>query len=87
MAKTTSFSLGDHFTAFVDAELATGRYTSASDVLRASLRLLEERENHNARLGAALIAGEDSGTPVPFDFDAFIAETEQAWASNFEHRF
>jgi antitoxin ParD1/3/4 len=41
MSKNTPFSLGDHFTAFIEAQIAQGRYGSASDVTRAGLRLLE----------------------------------------------
>jgi antitoxin ParD1/3/4 len=44
MAKNTSISLGDHFSDFVDRQLAGGRYGSASEVVRAALRLLEEHE-------------------------------------------
>ena len=73
MSKNTSFSLGEHFSAFIDAEVATGRYGSASDVVRASLRLLEEREVQLGALRAALVAGEESGPSTPFDFDDFIA--------------
>lgn len=74
MAKHTSFSLGGHFTAFIEAEVSKGRYASASEVVRAGLRLLEEREAHLARLRAALIEGEESGPSEPFDFDAFLAD-------------
>jgi antitoxin ParD1/3/4 len=41
MARNTSVSLGDHFTEFVQQQVASGRYATASDVLRAGLRLLE----------------------------------------------
>jgi antitoxin ParD1/3/4 len=73
MGKSTSFSLGDHFIAFIDEQVAHGRYGTASDVVRAGLRLLEEQETRLAALRAALIEGETSGPPTPFDFDAFIA--------------
>jgi len=73
MGKNTSFSLGDHFSAFVEAKVAEGRYASASDVVRAGLRLLEEQEAKLAALRAALIDGETSGASTPFDFDAFVA--------------
>ncbi len=78
MTKNTSFSLGEHFTAFIDAEVSTGRYASASDVVRASLRLLEEREMQLATLRAALQEGEESGVATTFDFDAFIARKRTA---------
>lgn len=44
MARNTSVSLGEHFTEFVQQQVASGRYATASDVLRAGLRLLEEDE-------------------------------------------
>jgi antitoxin ParD1/3/4 len=72
MSKNTSFSLGEHFSAFIEEQVAEGRYGSASDVVRASLRLLEEREAHLADLRAALDEGE-KGRATPFDFDKFIA--------------
>ena len=73
MAKNTSFSLGDHFTAFVEAQVGQGRYGSASDVVRAGLRLLEDEETKLAALRTALIEGEQSGPSTPFDFAAFVA--------------
>jgi len=72
MSRNTSVSLGDHFAAFIDEQVSKGRYGSASDVVRASLRLLEEQETKLERLRAALIAGEESGPARPFDFDAFL---------------
>ena len=70
--KNTSFSLGGHFSAFVETQMALGRYGSASEVMRAGLRLLEEREARLEALRAALVEGENSGASTPFDFDAFI---------------
>ena len=73
MAKNTSISLGDHFAGFIDTQVRSGRYGSASDVVRAGLRLLEEHEAMVKALQDALIAGEQSGAPQPFDFNAFKA--------------
>ncbi len=73
MNKNTSFSLGSHFTDFVDQQLEEGRYASASEVVRAGLRLLEEHETKLSALRDALIEGENSGPSEPFDFDGFIA--------------
>lgn len=82
MARNTSVSLGDHFTTFVDTQVGTGRYGSASDVVRAGLRLLEEHEIKVKALQAALIAGEESGEPTSFDFDAFNAKKRAAFENS-----
>ena len=73
MARNTSVTIGDHLTGFISEQVRTGRYGSASDVVRAGLRLLEEHESNVRGLQNALIAGERSGEPRPFDFDAFKA--------------
>lgn len=73
MAQNTSFSLDAHFTDFLSREVASGRYRSASEVVRAGLRLLEDQETRLATLRAALAEGEASGEAAPFDFDAFVA--------------
>jgi antitoxin ParD1/3/4 len=42
--KNTSFSVGKHFASFIEKQVEQGRYASASDVVRAGLRLLEQQE-------------------------------------------
>ncbi|WP_346894330.1 type II toxin-antitoxin system ParD family antitoxin [uncultured Roseibium sp.] len=78
MARNTSLSLGDHFAGFIDNRVKTGRYASASDVIRAGLRLLEEQETRIDTLRSALEAGEASGKPQDFDFDDFIERKSEA---------
>ena len=73
MAQNTSISLDAHFSDFLARQVVSGRYRSASEVVRAGLRLLEDQETQLAALRAALVAGEQSGAPEVFDFDAFIA--------------
>ncbi|MHA7153770.1 type II toxin-antitoxin system ParD family antitoxin [Arthrobacter sp. TMN-50] len=73
MATNTSISLDDHFANFLAEQVDAGRYRSASEVVRASLRLLEDQELQLAALRAALMAGEASGEAEAFDFDAFVA--------------
>jgi len=73
MGRVTSFSLGEHFTSFVEGQVKEGRFNNASDVMRAALRLLEEREAQMGALRAALVEGEQSGASTPFDFEKFIA--------------
>jgi len=61
MTRNTSVSLDDDMLAFIEAEVARGHYSTPSDVLNASLRLLASQQEKLAALRAALIAGERSG--------------------------
>lgn len=58
VGKNTSFVLDEHYSAFIDGEIAAGRYRSASEVIRSALRLLEDRETQLRALREALEAGE-----------------------------
>ena len=53
MAKNTSVALGDHLHGFVEQKIQEGRFGNASEVVRAGLRLLEERETRLEALRAA----------------------------------
>jgi antitoxin ParD1/3/4 len=70
MAKNTSISLGDHFEDFISDQVESGRYGSASEVVRASLRLMEEREQKLKALRQALVDGENSGSAGELDIEA-----------------
>lgn len=61
MQKNTSVTLGEHFEAFIVEQIKRGRFSSASEAIRAGLRLLEEHEMRLAALCQALKDGEDSG--------------------------
>lgn len=61
MPRNTSVTIGSHYEAFIAQQLQEGRYGSASEVVRAGLRLLEEHEGRVQQLRAALIEGENSG--------------------------
>ena len=60
MPRNTSVTIGNHFEAFIAEQLKEGRYGSASEIVRAGLRLLEEQESRIRQLRAALIEGEES---------------------------
>ena len=61
MAKNTSILLGDHFNTFINEEVTSGRYSSASEVVRSALRLLEIEEKKVKWLRNELEIGEKSG--------------------------
>lgn len=76
MTKNTSVALSEHFTVFIEKQLEEGRYGSASEVVRAGLRLLEEHENSRAALRKELDRGKASGVSRRDIRDA-IAGTKQ----------
>ena len=73
MGRNTSVTLSEHFEAFVEEQVAAGRYGNASEVIRAGLRLLEEREAKLKTLRRAIVEGLESGPAEPFDVEAFLA--------------
>lgn len=70
MSRNTSISLGDHFDQFVQQRVRSGRYASASDAVRAGLRLLEQEESKLDLLRQTLARGEhelDQGQGIDGD--------------------
>ena len=62
-ARTQTVSLGEHWNSLIEALIKSGRYASVSEIMRDSLRLLEERDANSKLqfLRTALIEGEESG--------------------------
>lgn len=75
MAKNTSMTLGTHFDEFITGQLDTGRYGSASEVVRAGLRLLEDSETKLETLRQLLIEGEESGL-TDYSYDELMTELD-----------
>ncbi len=72
MAKNTSILLGDYFDKFINSQVHSGRYSSASEVIRAALRMFEKEENKKKELIQELKIGEKSGFNDDFDKNKFM---------------
>lgn len=72
MAKNTSILLGEYFDKFINAQVQSGRYNSASEVIRAALRLFEQEEKKKEELVSELIKGEESGFVPQFDRKEYL---------------
>ena len=68
---TTSLSLGGHWEEFIKQEIRSGRYATASEVVRDALRELEDRGKRLEALRAHLAEGADQAARKDFveDFD------------------
>ena len=75
--RNTSFSLGLHFDAFIDGEVESGRYSTASEVVRAALRLLQDHETRLAALRNALEEGKASGSAVDYSVERVISKARR----------
>lgn len=75
MAKNTSITLGEHFDSFISNQIQSGRYGSASEVIRSALRLLETQETKINTLRQLLVEGEESDM-ADYDLDSFISELD-----------
>ena len=77
MAKNTSFLLGDYFDTFIKQQVQSGKFTSASEVVRAALRLFEHEETKKAELVKELKKGEKSGFVKNFNRDSLLETIHQ----------
>jgi len=73
MAKNTSILLGDYFDDFIQQQVKTGKFASASEVIRAALRLFEYSETKKRELIHELKKGEESGFDQDFDSQSFLS--------------
>ena len=67
MARNTSILLGDYFENFINDQIATGKYSSVSEVVRTALRVFEQEELKTKSLINELKVGEKSSKIKDFD--------------------
>jgi len=77
MNKPVQITIGEPFDSFIDTQVESGHFKSAEAVVEAGLRLLEEEQLKIEKLREALIEGERSGEPRPFDREAFLARMRE----------
>ncbi len=68
-----TISLTDQQDGWIKAQILAGHYTNDSEYIRDLIRREQERVAQLDALRAALIEGENSGAPQPFDVQAFKA--------------
>lgn len=77
---TTSLNLGEHWEVFIKNEISSGRYSSASEVVRDALRCMEERKGKLEALRSHLVQGAEqakSGQFVgDFSIDSLISDLD-----------
>jgi len=77
---TTSLSLGGHWEEFIKQEIKSGRYSTASEVVRDALRELEDRGKRLEALRAHLAKGAGQAAREDFvegfDIESVIERTK-----------
>tara|TARA_R110002167_G_scaffold61789_2_gene174586 strand:- start:2970 stop:3209 length:240 start_codon:yes stop_codon:yes gene_type:complete len=76
MPKNTSMTLGEHFDGFIANQINEGRFASASEVVRAALRMFEDNERKIAVLRQLLEEGEKSGT-AEYSYESLMNELDE----------
>lgn len=74
MSKNTSILLGEYFDNFVKEQVATGRFSSVSEVVRTALRLFEQEEKKAQQIILALEKGEKSGFVDDFNPQDYLKD-------------
>jgi antitoxin ParD1/3/4 len=80
MTMATSYSIGKHFEGFIERLIESGRYSTASEVIRDGLRLIEQREQSREVKLQALRAAIQEGVDSPseeVDIDEWIEDVKR----------
>ncbi len=80
MAKNTSILLGEYFENFISQQINSGKFSSASEVIRTALRIFEHEESKKTILINELKKGEKSGFSKNFDRNNFRESLHKKYA-------
>jgi antitoxin ParD1/3/4 len=76
-----NISLTEHYQKFIEEKVKSGKYYSASEVVRSALRLMEEvemvRETETEYYRKAIEEGLKSGEPKPINAESFLVEAKE----------
>ena len=78
MGRATSIILGEHFDTLIAQQMRSGRYSTASEVVRDALRLFEQQQVATQRLSDAVDEGFESGFADEIDWDNLAQRSETA---------
>lgn len=73
-SKNTSIALGEPFVRFAQRKVESGEFGSTSEVVREAMRRYVAEDTELEALRHALIEGENSGPPKPWNLDRFLAD-------------
>ena len=71
MAKNTSILLGEYFENFISEQIKSGKFSSASELIRTALRVFEHQESQKTLIINELKKGEKSGFSKDFNRNSF----------------
>ncbi len=74
MGINIAISLEPHYEEFINTSVQSGKYSSASEVVRSALSLLESKENKLSELRNSLIEGENSPMLDNYNANKHLAE-------------
>ena len=79
MARTMTIDTGNELRGFVESLVDSGQYKTNSEVIREGLRLLQEKQAASKleTLRRLIDEGENSGTPVDWNVNEFLAGLKQ----------
>lgn len=73
--------MNDYFDNFINLQIKSGKYSSASEVIRTALRMFEYEEAKKTKLIEEIKKGEKSGFSSDFNRDTFKEDLHQKYAT------